>query len=158
KRALDALNFCNAGIQTGLGPFIAIFYGATRHWTPGRIGLLLALQSVAGILIQPFIGNAFDETHHKRTITAAAALAVAAGALTIAVSASFAVQVVAQLVIGVAVTVIPAATSAFALGLTHGGKGLTERIARNEVFTHGGNVIFAIVAGIVGVTASLADI
>ena len=37
-RALDALNFCNAGIQTGLGPFIAIFYGAARHWNPAQIG------------------------------------------------------------------------------------------------------------------------
>jgi MFS family permease len=157
ERALDALNFCNAGIQTGLGPFIAIFYGAVRHWGPGKIGLLLALQSLAGILIQPFIGNLFDETRHKRTITAAAAIAVAIGAFTIAVSPSFAVQAVAQVIIGVAVTAIPAATSAFALGLTRG-KGLTKRIARNEVFTHSGNVIFAIVAGIVGALASLADI
>jgi hypothetical protein len=30
-RALDALNFCNAGIQTGLGPFQAIFYTAVRQ-------------------------------------------------------------------------------------------------------------------------------
>ena len=29
-RALDALNFCNAGIQTGLGPFIAIDYTAAK--------------------------------------------------------------------------------------------------------------------------------
>jgi len=29
-RALDALNFCNAGIQTGLGPFIAIYYTAAK--------------------------------------------------------------------------------------------------------------------------------
>ena len=30
-RALDALNLCNGGIQTGLGPFIAIYYAAERH-------------------------------------------------------------------------------------------------------------------------------
>jgi MFS family permease len=35
--ALDALNFCNAGIQTGLGPFMSIFYTSVRHWNPGQV-------------------------------------------------------------------------------------------------------------------------
>jgi hypothetical protein len=48
-RALDAVNFCNAGIQTGLGPFIAIYYGSVRHWDPGRVGVLLGCQSLAGV-------------------------------------------------------------------------------------------------------------
>ena len=45
-RALDALNFCNAGIQTGLGPFMAIFYTSVRHWNPGQIGTLIATSGV----------------------------------------------------------------------------------------------------------------
>jgi hypothetical protein len=51
-KALDLLNFCNAGIQTGLGPFISIFYTAVRHWNPGQIGTLIACQSLAGIAVQ----------------------------------------------------------------------------------------------------------
>jgi MFS family permease len=156
-RALDALNFFNAGIQTGLGPFIAIFYGEVRHWSPGAIGALLALQSLAGIAIQPFVGSLFDETRRKRTLTAVAAAAVALGAVGVAISGRFAVQVVAQLVIGVAVTVFPAATSSFALGLAEG-KGLPRRLARNETFTHGGNAVFAVVAGAVGGGAEMGGI
>lgn len=156
-RALDALNFFNAGIQTGLGPFIAIFYGETRHWSPGTIGALLALQSLAGIVIQPFMGHLFDETRRKRLLTAAAAVAVAAGAVGIAISGSVAVQAVAQLVIGVAVTVFPASTSSFALGLV-GDKGLPRRLARNEAFTHAGNAVFAVVAGGIGAAAALGGI
>ena len=67
--ALDALNFCNAGIQTGLGPFISIFYTALRHWNPGQIGLLLACQSLTGIAVQSFVAHWVDESHNKRLLT-----------------------------------------------------------------------------------------
>jgi hypothetical protein len=50
-RALDILNFCNAGIQTGLGPFMSIYYTAVRHWDPARIGVLIACQSLTGIAV-----------------------------------------------------------------------------------------------------------
>ncbi len=40
-RALDLLNFCNAGIQTGLRPFISIFYTAVRTGTRDRLEFLL---------------------------------------------------------------------------------------------------------------------
>ncbi len=156
-RALDALNFCNAGIQTGLGPFISIFYTAVRHWNPGQIGILLACQSLSGIAVQSFTGNWVDESHHKRLLTAAAGSVVALGALGIVLLPSFPVQIVVQLVIGLAVTIFPAATAAFALGLSDESK-LSKRIARNEGFTHSGNVVFAVVAGAVGTLLALQGI
>jgi hypothetical protein len=58
-------------------------------------------------------------------------------------------QIVVQLVIGMAVTVFPAATSAFALGIV-GKDELPGRIARNESVTHAGNTVFAIAAALVG--------
>jgi MFS family permease len=156
-RALDALNFCNAGIQTGLGPFISIFYGRSRDWNPGQIGLLLGCQSLAGIFTQTFVGNFIDESRHKRLFTAIAAIAVSTGALGIALSGSFYVQIGVQLLIGLGVTVFPAATSAFALGLVERDQ-LPHRFARNEMFTHSGNVVFAIVAGVVGTMLALRGI
>jgi len=156
-RALDALNFCNAGIQTGLGPFMAIFYGATRHWDPGRIGVLLGCQAFVGIFTQTVIGNLVDQSRRKRYLTAAAALTVTGGALGIALLPQYGAQLVVQGVIGFATTVFPAATTAFALGLV-GRDDLPRRLARNEMFTHGGNVAFAVVAGIVGTVLALAGI
>jgi predicted MFS family arabinose efflux permease len=153
-RALDALNFCNAGIQTGLGPFISIFYTAVRHWNPGRIGILLACQSLSGIAVQSIVGAWVDESHHKRSITAGAAIVVALGALGIITLPSYFWQVVVQLVIGVAVTVFPAVTAAFALGLAEKGK-LPSRVARNETLTHTGNVVFALSAAAVGTLVQL---
>lgn len=156
-KALDALNFCNAGIQTGLGPFMSIFYTSVRHWNPAQVGVLIACQSFAGIGLQSAVGNLVDQSHHKRLLTAAAAIVVAVAAAGIAAFPSFGVQIAMQLMIGVAVTVFPAATAAFALGLSEE-KEVSGRVARNETFTHGGNVAFAAVAGTAGTLISLAII
>lgn len=156
-RALDALNFCNAGIQTGLGPFISIFYTAVRHWNPGQIGILIACQSLVGIVVQSWVGNWVDESHHKRTLTAAASVIVALGAIGIVTLPSFGLQVAVQILIGLAVTVFPAATSAFALGMVEKDQ-VSVRIARNETLTHTGNVAFAIAAGALGTLLALQGI
>ncbi len=156
-RALDALNFCNAGIQTGLGPFISIFYTAVRHWNPSRIGILLACQSLSGIAVQSIVGAWVDESHHKSSITAGAAIIVALGAVGIIALPSYTWQVVVQLVIGLAVTVFPAATAAFALGLAEKGQ-LPSRVARNETLTHTGNVVFALSAAAIGTLVELQGI
>ena len=155
--ALDALNFCNAGIQTGLGPFISIFYTAVRHWNPGQIGTLLACQSLSGIVLQTLVGNWVDESHHKRLLTAAAGAVVALGAIGIVLLPSFSLQVIVQLLIGMAVTIFPAATAAFALGMVDQSR-LSVRIARNETFTHSGNVAFAVVAGAIGTLLAMQGI
>ncbi len=156
-RALDALNFCNAGIQTGLGPFMAIFYTAVRHWNPGEIGTLIACQSIAGVMIQGPVGYWVDESRHKRLLTGAAGVTVAIGALGIVLLPSFWAQIAVQIVIGSAVTVFPAATAAFALGMVEKDQ-IARRVARNEVFTHGGNVAFAVAAGAVGTVLALQGI
>jgi MFS family permease len=152
--ALDALNFCNAGIQTGLGPFMAIYYTAVRHWHPGQIGILIACQSLAGIVVQSFIGHWMDESHHKKLLTGIAGFTVALGALGIVLLPSYAMQIGVQIVIGLAVTIFPAATAAFALGMTEKDQ-VSGRIARNETLTHTGNVVFAITAGAVGTLLAL---
>ena len=151
-RALDALNFCNAGIQTGLGPFMAIYYTVVRHWNPGQIGVL-----IAGIALQSVAGNWVDESHHKRLLTASAGLIVALGAIGIVTLPNYALQIAVQIVIGLAVTIFPAATAAFALGMAEKDD-LSGRVARNETFTHTGNVFFAIAAGAVGTLLALQGI
>jgi MFS family permease len=156
-RALDLLNFCNSGIQTGLGPFIAIFYASVRHWNPGQIGAALACQSFAGILIQPAVGHWVDCSHRKRLITGAAAVIVTICAACIALLPSYLAQIAVQLVIGLAVTAFPAAISAFALGLVDPSQ-QAQRISRNESFAHFGNFCFAIAAAVIGTYMSLGGI
>jgi MFS family permease len=136
---------------------MSIFYMAVRHWNPGQIGMLIACQSLAGIVVQSWVGNWVDESHHKRSLTAAAACMVALGAVGIVVLPGFAMQFLVQIVIGLAVTVFPAATAAFALGMVENDQ-LSLRIARNETLTHTGNVFFAIAAGLLGTLLALQGI
>jgi MFS family permease len=156
-RALDAPNFCNAGIQTGLGPFLAIYYTSVRHWNPGEIGILISCQAFAGIAVHAAAGNWIDESHRKRLLTAIASSAVALGAIGIVTLPTFSWQITAQILIGLAVTIFPAVTSAFALGMV-GERELASRIARNEVMTHTGNVAFAISTGVIGTVLALQGI
>lgn len=136
---------------------MSIFYTAVRHWHPGQIGVLIACQSLTGVVFQSAVGELVDESRHKRLLTAIAAVVVAIGALGIVLLPSYWIQIVVQLVIGLAVTVFPAATAAFALGLVEKNE-LAKRVARNETFTHGGNVAFAVSAGALGTLIALQGI
>jgi MFS family permease len=107
--------------------------------------------------VQSVVGNWVDESHHKKLLTGAAGIVVGLGAVGIAVLPSFAMQIAVQLIIGAAVTILPAATAAFALGMVNKDQ-LSRRVARNETFTHGGNVAFAIAAGAVGTILALQGI
>jgi hypothetical protein len=51
-KALDSLNFFVADVVTGVGPFLAIYLTATRHWDPASVGVVVATQSVASVVVQ----------------------------------------------------------------------------------------------------------
>jgi hypothetical protein len=46
-RALDWLNFFMADVNTGIGPFLAIYLTATRHWNPASVGMVVAAQGIS---------------------------------------------------------------------------------------------------------------
>ena len=48
---LDWLNFLLADVQTGVGPFLAI-YLASYNWNEQRVGLALTIGGIAGIVSQ----------------------------------------------------------------------------------------------------------
>jgi hypothetical protein len=50
-RGLDWLNFLLADVQTGVGPFLAI-YLAGHGWNEERVGLGLTIGGIAGIVAQ----------------------------------------------------------------------------------------------------------
>lgn len=107
--------------------------------------------------VQGLTGHLVDESRHKKLLTGVAALVVALCAVGIALLKSFPAQISVQLIIGLAITVFPAATAAFRLGLSDE-KEVTGRVARSESFTHSGNAFFAVAAGLVGALIALAGI
>src|SRR5580658_11378514 len=56
---LDWLNFLLADVQTGVGPFLAI-YLAGYLWNEERVGLALTVGGIAGIIAQTPAGAPVD--------------------------------------------------------------------------------------------------
>src|SRR4051812_33438504 len=70
-RALDWLNFFMADVVTGIGPFLAIYLTASRHWDPARVGLVVGTQSVASVLAQGPSGWLVDYSETRSGLSSA---------------------------------------------------------------------------------------
>jgi predicted MFS family arabinose efflux permease len=148
-RALDVINFLMPDVHTGVGPFLAIYLAASRHWTPGAIGLALAAGGIAGLIAQTPMGALVDRLQQKREALAVATGLLAVGALAVIYFQSFAEIVGGQVVMGIVGTFFPPAMAGMTLGVV-GRAGLDGRIGRNETFNHAGNVFGAVAAGLLG--------
>src|ERR1700685_4349569 len=73
-RGLDWLNFLLADVQTGVGPFLAI-YLAAYGWDEQRVGVALTVGGIAGILTQTPAGELVDNLRCKRTLIATGIIA-----------------------------------------------------------------------------------
>src|SRR6202167_5322188 len=87
-RGLDWLNFFLADVQTGVGPFLAI-YLAGYKWDEERVGPALTVGGIAGIVMQTPAGALVDRLRSKRALIASAVVALAVGALLIAFLPTF---------------------------------------------------------------------
>src|ERR1700684_2947803 len=145
---LDWLNFLLADVQTGVGPFLAI-YLAGYNWNEERVGLALTVGGIAGILTQTPAGALVDFLRSKRALVGVAVAALAAGALLIALFPSFWPVVSAQVLIGGTSSVFIPAICAMSLGIV-GRAAFDVRQGRNQTFNSAGNVIAAVSMGLLG--------
>jgi MFS family permease len=146
---LDWLNFLLADVQGGLGPFLAIYLTASRHWAPGAAGLMLTIAGLATVAASPALGGLVDRVRWKRAIVVAGAVAVALAAMTEAILPRPWPVGVAQLGSGIADAAFPPAIAALSLGLV-GRAAYTARVGRNQAYNHAGNVATAALSGIAG--------
>jgi predicted MFS family arabinose efflux permease len=151
-RGLDALNFFLADVQTGVGPFLAI-YLAGYGWNEERVGLALTCGGVAGILAQTPAGALVDASRSKRALVGAAVTAVALGALVLAWRPSLWPVMGAQVLIGASSSVFIPAICAMSLGIV-GRAAFDARQGRNQTLNSAGNVTAAVAMGILGYLVS----
>jgi MFS family permease len=151
-RALDSLNFFLADVQTGVGPFLAI-YLAGYAWDEERIGLALSVGGIAGILAQTPAGALVDQVHQKRTVIAVAVGSLALGSLLIAFLPTFWSVMSAQALIGATSSVFIPAICAISLGIV-GHRMFDARQGRNQSFNSAGNVVAAVSMGLLGYLVS----
>lgn len=146
---LDWVNILLADVQSGVGPFLAVFLTSSQHWQPGAAGLALTVGGIATVLARPLAGELVDVLIAKRTLIALASAAVALASIVMALWPSFLPVMLAQAANGAADAVFPAAIAAISLGIV-GRARFTARVGRNEAFNHAGNVVTAVAAGIAG--------
>jgi MFS family permease len=147
-RGLDWLNFFLADVQTGVGPFLAI-YLAKQGWNEQLVGTALSVGGIAGIVAQTPAGALVDSARSKRALIAAAILALGFGALIIAVLPTLYPVLTAQVLIGASSSIFIPAICAISLGVV-GHRLFDRRQGRNQTFNSAGNVVAALSMGLLG--------
>jgi MFS family permease len=142
------LNFFLADVQTGIGPFLAI-YLAEYGWDEQRVGIALTVGGIAGILTQTPAGALVDRLRSKRALITAGIVALAAGALLIALVPTFWSVMSAQVLIGGTSSIFGPAICAVSLGIV-GHRLFDRRQGRNQAFNSAGNVVAAVSMGLLG--------
>jgi len=150
ERGLDWFTFFVADIQTGFGPFLAV-YLTTQKWNQVDIGLILAIGSLAGLMSQLPAGWLVDMAPSKRRAAMLAVLGIGISALMIALLPSFLGILVAKLLHVASSSVLGPAIAAITLGLV-GHAAVGPRLGRNARFASIGN---GLAAGLMGATGYL---
>ncbi|MBN9396026.1 MAG: MFS transporter [Candidatus Melainabacteria bacterium] len=153
QKALDSLNMFVGDVIGGIGPYLAAYLRCQRHWDQTAIGAALSAMGIAAIVAQAPAGALIDNTRHKRLILFVAISVMAIAAVSVVYMQSFAAVMVAQVMYGVGAAVAAPAIVAVSLGIV-GHACFADRIARNEAFNHFGNVLAALIAGVLGARIS----
>ncbi len=147
-RGLDWFIFFLADVQTGFGPFIAV-YLTTQKWTQVEIGAVLSIGGIVGLIGQMPGGAIIDAAKSERLVAALAIATIGCCALAYAAMPIFAVVVTAATLHAAASCVLGPAIAAISLGLV-GPLKIGERLGRNARFASLGNGVAAAVMGTAG--------
>jgi len=151
-RGLDWFIFFLADVQTGFGPFIAV-YLTTEKWTQGQIGLVLSIGGIVGLIGQMPGGAIVDAARSERLVAGLAIATIGLSALCYAAWPIFPVVVTAAVLHAAASCVLGPAIAAISLGLV-GPYAIGERLGRNARFASLGNGVAAAVMGTAGYLVS----
>jgi MFS family permease len=151
-RGLDWFIFFLADVQTGFGPFIAV-YLTTQKWTQVQIGLVLSIGGVVGLIGQMPGGAIIDAARSERLVAGLAVATIGAAAFAYAAWSIFPVVVMAATLHAAASCVLGPAIAAISLGLV-GPLAMGERLGRNARYASLGNGVAAAVMGTAGYLVS----
>ena len=147
-RGLDWFIFFLADVQTGFGPFVAV-YLTTEKWTQVEIGFVLSIGGIVGLIGQMPGGAIVDAARSERLVAGLAVATIGLAALSYAVWPILSVVAAAATLHAAASCVLGPAIAAISLGLV-GPFAIGERLGRNARFASLGNGTAAAVMGTFG--------
>jgi MFS family permease len=147
-RGLDWFVFFVADVQTGFGPFVAV-YLTGQKWTQVDIGLILTVGGLVALAGQMPGGALVDAARSERRVAGFAIATIAIAALAYAAWPIFPVILAAAALHSAASCVLGPAVAAISLGLV-GHAAVGERLGRNARFAAIGNGLAAAAMGACG--------
>ena len=148
KKALQALNFCMADMQAGIGPFLGVFL-QQRGWTSGPIGTVMTAGGVAGMIMTTPAGAFIDHTEKKRLIVIVTGVCTVLASFLILISQTALVVTVSQVATAIAGAAIGPAVTGMTLGIVRQ-KGFNAQNGSNQAWNHAGNMVGAGLSGWLG--------
>ncbi|GEP09212.1 MFS transporter [Methylobacterium gnaphalii] len=147
-RGLDAFTFFIANLQTGFGPFLAVYF-TQQKWTQSDIGLALTVGGLVSLLGQVPGGAFVDASRSKRFAAGFSAFWVGASAVMLAAFPSYLVVLLAMAIHSAASCVLTPAIAAIGIGMVGHAKA-GARLGRNASFSAIGNALGAASMGAIG--------
>jgi MFS family permease len=156
ERALDWLNLCVANIQTGFGPFIAV-YLTTQGWTQTAIGIALSVGTITSMASQVPAGALVDAAPRKSIAAGFSILAFTLSALMFALWPVPLSVYLAEVLHGFSSCTLGPAIAAISIAVA-GRAALGLRLGRNARYASIGSALGAALMGLCGYYISNAAI
>jgi MFS family permease len=145
---LDGLNLFVANIQTGFGPFIAVFL-TSQGWTQTAVGVALSIGTVTAMASQVPAGALVDAIRRKTLVALFSVLAFAGSALLFALWPTTLSIYLAEILHGFSSCTLGPAIAALSLVIA-GASSMGARLGRNARFASIGNGVGALLMGACG--------
>jgi MFS family permease len=147
-RGLDWFNLFVANIQTGFGPFIAVYLSG-QSWTQTAVGLALSIGTISSMASQVPAGALVDAIPNKTRVAAFSVLVFSASALMFAIHPIPLFVYLAEILHGVSSCTLGPAIAAMSLVLA-GRFAMGMRLGRNARYAAVGNGVGAALMGACG--------
>lgn len=148
RAGLDGFVFFVADVQTGFGPFVAVYLTASK-WTQTDIGLVLTVGGLVSLAAQIPAGALVDALRSTRAAAAAALVGIGLSALALAVWPVVPVVMASRVLQAGASCVLGVSMAALSLSLV-GRAELGRRLGRNAAFASAGTGLAAAGMGACG--------
>ncbi|MEM7123766.1 MAG: MFS transporter [Pseudomonadota bacterium] len=148
RRSLLFTNFFAADASGGLGPYLGIYLLSVLGWHAGSIGIVLALGTIATVIVQTPAGALIDKVHWKRTLLALCGGTIGVATVAIPIIGTDAVVYASQILVGIGAAFIGPCIAAMTLGLV-GPDNFTRQASANAMGNHTGNVVSATLAAVI---------
>ena len=146
RLALNALNFFQAAVQTGFGPFVSILL-TQGGWSQTNIGLAFSIGTIGAMAGQVPIGLLLDRIRAKRTAAVVAMALTGVSALVLVIAPQPGPVFISEAIHGVIGCVLGQSVASMTLALV-GREAFAEQIGVNARFASAGAAFAASLLGL----------